>query len=88
MAYRFGPFQLDVGERRLLRTGTPIVVTPRAFDVLAVMVERAGSLVTKDELMRRVWAGCSVEDANLGVTTSGENATSLTMDAARDEFPA
>jgi len=70
MAYRFGPFQLDVAERRLLRDETPIVLTPRAFDVLAVMVEHAGSLVTKDELMRRVWAGCSVEEANLGVTIS------------------
>ena len=69
-AYRFGAFELDVAERRLLRDGSPVAIPPRAFDVLVILVEHRGSLVTKEELMRRVWTGTVVEDANLSVTVS------------------
>src|SRR6185369_14911545 len=39
-SYRFGAFELQVGERRLLRQGAPVALRPHAFDVLSVMVER------------------------------------------------
>ena len=53
--YRFGPFELEPDKRRLLKDGSAISLRPRAFDLLAALVDRAGHLVTKDELLDRVW---------------------------------
>ena len=64
---RFGPFLLQGRERRLVRDGTPIALEPRSFDVLSLLVAHAGSLVTKDDLLTRVWAGRVVEEGNLHV---------------------
>lgn len=66
-AYRFGEFRLVPHERLLLRQGEPVPLTARAFGVLVLLVERAGQLVSKDELMQRVWAGVVVEDNNIAV---------------------
>lgn len=63
--YRFGPFELQPGERRLASNGIVQSITARAFDLLVVLVEHAGQLVTKDELLKRVWAGLVVEESNL-----------------------
>jgi len=65
--YRFGDFQLLPQERQLLRAGVPVPLTSRAFGVLVVLAERAGQLVSKDELMQKVWAGVVVEDNNIAV---------------------
>lgn len=67
LAYRFGGFRLVRQERLLLREGEPLPLTARAFGVLVLLVERAGQLVSKDELMQRVWAGVVVEDNNIAV---------------------
>ena len=69
-AYRFGRFELQPGERRLLDTGVPAVVEPRAFDLLVALVERAGHLVTKEELFELVWPNVIVEENNLQVQIS------------------
>jgi len=63
--YRFGAFQLEPAERRLLRDGEPVSLTPKAFDTLVVLVGRAGHLVEKEELMKALWPDSFVEDANL-----------------------
>jgi adenylate cyclase len=68
--YRFGRFDLQPGERRLLAGGEPVVVGPRAFDVLIALVERAGELVSKEELLERVWPKLVVEENNLQVQVS------------------
>src|SRR2546425_34834 len=68
--YEFGPFRLDTAERVLLRDGRPVQLTPKAFDVLLLLVERSGHIVEKDELINRVWADSFVEEANLKVTVS------------------
>jgi predicted ATPase/DNA-binding winged helix-turn-helix (wHTH) protein len=67
---RFGGFELQPGERRLLVDGQPAAVGPRAFDVLMVLVERGGKLVTKSELLDRVWPNLVVEENNLQVQVS------------------
>ena len=43
--YEFGPFRLDPVERRLLRDGTPVSLTPKCFDLLLVLVENSGHLL-------------------------------------------
>ena len=70
LSYRFAGFELRPRERRLLQDGKAAVVGPRAFDLLVALVERAGSLVTKDELLERVWSKLVVEENNLQVQVS------------------
>jgi TolB-like protein/DNA-binding winged helix-turn-helix (wHTH) protein/Flp pilus assembly protein TadD len=69
-SYGFGPFRLDPPERVLLRDGQAIPLPPKAYDVLVTLVTRAGHLVTKEELLKEVWAGTFVEEANLSYTVS------------------
>ena len=68
--YRFGPFELQPDNRRLLKGGATISLRPRAFDLLAALVDRAGHLVTKDELLDQVWPKAVVEEAALHVQVS------------------
>ncbi len=63
--YEFGPFRLDPLQRRLMRDGEPQRLTPKAFDLLLVLVEESGKTIGKDELLKRVWAGTIVEENNL-----------------------
>jgi len=65
--YEFGEFRLDPVEGSLFREGQSVPLTPKAFDLLLVLVENSGSTVEKDELMRRVWPDSFVEEANLSV---------------------
>src|SRR5690349_7703651 len=66
--YEFGSFRLDLTERQLLRKGKSVALTPKAFGVLEILVERHGHLVEKDDLMREIWADSFVEEANLSRT--------------------
>ena len=68
--HEFGPFRLDTGERRLLRAGQPVSLTPKAFDLLVYLVERHGRLVSKKDLLSAVWSDTFVEEANLTYTIS------------------
>src|SRR5207302_1772466 len=68
--YRFGTFELQPNERRLLAGGEPVVLGPRAFDLLVALVERPGQLVTKEELLDCVWPNLVVEENNLQVQVS------------------
>ena len=68
--YDFGPYRLDAGERRLLRDGETVPVTPKAFDLLQVLVENRGHLLEKEELLKAVWPDTFVEEANLSVIVS------------------
>ena len=58
--YRFGAFELQSDKRRLLKDSATISLRPRAFDLLVALVDRAGQLVTKDELLDEVWPGVLV----------------------------
>lgn len=69
-SYTFGPFRLEPSERRLWREDETVEIEPKAFDVLVALVERAGHLVTKDELMAAVWPDAVVEDNALTVAVS------------------
>jgi predicted ATPase/DNA-binding winged helix-turn-helix (wHTH) protein len=64
---RFADFRLDATERRLDKGGAPVELGARAFDLLHVLVQSAGRLVTKAELLDQVWPDVIVEEANLHV---------------------
>jgi DNA-binding winged helix-turn-helix (wHTH) protein/tetratricopeptide (TPR) repeat protein len=68
--FEFGPFRLDVRRRLVWRSGELLEVPPRAVDLLAALVSEAGEVVSKDELLRRVWPDTFVEEANLSVNVS------------------
>lgn len=63
--YDFGPFRLDSDDHRLLCNGTPVPLTPKAFDMLLVLVESSKRLVRKDDLMQAVWPDTFVAQSSL-----------------------
>ncbi|HJT68186.1 MAG TPA: tetratricopeptide repeat protein [Pyrinomonadaceae bacterium] len=63
--YEFGPYRLNLAQRLLTRDGAIIALTPKATDILALLVMNAGRVVEKDDLLKEVWADTFVEDANL-----------------------
>jgi predicted ATPase/DNA-binding winged helix-turn-helix (wHTH) protein len=65
--YEFGGWEVDLARRELRTRGVPVPLGSRAFGIFAVLVQSAGKLVTKDELMSRVWAGVLVQDNALEV---------------------
>ena len=66
----FGPFTLEPAQRLLRRDDQVVKLPPKAMDLLLVLVGAAGSLVSKDELMARVWPDAHVHSANLSVTVA------------------
>ncbi|MBX7173505.1 MAG: winged helix-turn-helix domain-containing protein [Pyrinomonadaceae bacterium] len=63
--YEFGDFRLDVKNRRLIKNGEVISLTPKEFEVLLMLISRAGELVEKNEILENVWAETFVEEATL-----------------------
>ena len=65
--HEFGPFHLDTGAEMLFRESEPVALGQRAVVLLRLLVERAGSLVSKDALMEAAWPGLAIEESNLTV---------------------
>jgi DNA-binding winged helix-turn-helix (wHTH) protein/tetratricopeptide (TPR) repeat protein len=85
----FGPFRLDPAKRLLWREGALVALAPKAVDLLLALVEKAGEVMSKQELMDRVWPDTFVEEANLSVHVAtirkalGEDATYIDTVARR-----
>ena len=69
-AISFGPYRLLAARRLLLEGDTPVRLGGRAFDILSALVERAGEVVSKEELIARAWPATYVEEANLKIQVS------------------
>ncbi len=63
--YEFGPYRLELAQRVLRRTGELIALTPKATEILILLVTNAGQLIEKEELLKEVWPDAFVEDSNL-----------------------
>jgi DNA-binding winged helix-turn-helix (wHTH) protein len=63
--YEFMNFRLDVTERLLLRDSEIVRLTPKVFDILLLLVQNSGRLLTKDEMISAVWRDSFVEEGNL-----------------------
>jgi DNA-binding winged helix-turn-helix (wHTH) protein len=64
--YAFGPFRLDVWERVLINErGVSVPLTPKAFSILLMLVENSRHVLTKEELMQKIWPDSFVEENNL-----------------------
>jgi len=79
----FGPFRVDASRRLLLRDGDPVALTPKAFDILMVLLRNADRIVEKDELMKLVWHNTVVEENNLTRNVSSLRAWPLLLEQAR-----
>ncbi len=66
--YRFGEFRVDTRSRSLHRGKELVPLSPKAFEVLLVLVQRNGGIVSKEELMKAVWPDSFVEESNLTQT--------------------
>lgn len=64
-SFRFGPFVADIRRRLLWSDDALVTLTPKAFDILAVLLDHAGEVVEKEDLVARVWGNTAVEDATL-----------------------
>lgn len=67
---KFGRCYLDKIERKVYKGGTLLDISSKAFDVLQLLIERAGEVLTKDEILEQVWADSFVEEGNLAVHIS------------------
>jgi TolB-like protein/DNA-binding winged helix-turn-helix (wHTH) protein/Tfp pilus assembly protein PilF len=70
VVYGFGVFRLDRANQLLVRNGAPIALTPKVFETLVILVERAGELVSKEDFIRRLWPDTFVADAALAENIS------------------
>ena len=83
----FGRFPVLLRRRQLLADGGPVELGTRAFDLLRALLEADGSLVAKEELMRRVWPGIVVAEENLRVQVAAlRKALGADRDLIRTEF--
>lgn len=63
--FKFGPFVLDPGQRRLTQDGIPKPLTAKTFDLLLLLVSNQGKLLTKDEILGSVWDGAETYESSL-----------------------
>ena len=65
IVYKFGPFLLDADRRRLLREQEPVALAPEALETLLALIEQRHRVVTKEELLQRIWGDTTVEEGGL-----------------------
>lgn len=63
--YEFGPYRVDPALCRLLRGETPVLLPPKTFDLLLILVRNPNRVLSKDELIRALWPDTFVDEANL-----------------------
>src|SRR6201987_105028 len=86
-AVEFGRSRVLLRRRQLLADGVPVELGTRAFDLLLALLEADGSLLTKEELLSRVWPGIVVSEENLKVQVSAlRKALGADRDVIRTEF--
>lgn len=64
-SFEFGAYRFDIGSRSLFREGEFVPVTPKVAETLLLLLEEAGRVVTKEQLLERVWPGVVVEEGGI-----------------------
>lgn len=65
MRIRFGEFAFDDQTRQLTRSGEPVHISPKAFQLLQILIDKRPAAIAKEELIERLWPHVVVEEANL-----------------------
>jgi len=82
--YRFGPFELSPRSRELLKEGRRLRVRPQPFQVLEVLLERGGDVVTREELRERLWPADTFVDFEHGLNTAIKELRAVLSDSATE----
>jgi DNA-binding winged helix-turn-helix (wHTH) protein len=82
MALRFGPFTLDLDQRRLIGADGEIPLAPKGFELLKLLIEQRPRALSKDEILRAVWKNTFVTESNLATTI--RDLRNALGDSARD----
>src|ERR1700732_5136254 len=69
-AVRFGLFEVDFVARELRKSGIRIKIQDQPFQILALLLERPGQIVTREEIQKRLWAGDTFVDFDLGLNSA------------------
>jgi DNA-binding winged helix-turn-helix (wHTH) protein len=81
--YRFGPYELRTRTREIYKFGLKLKLRPQPFQVLQVLVERSGEVVTRDELRQTLWPAETFVDFEHGLNTSIKELRRVLSDSAR-----
>jgi TolB-like protein/DNA-binding winged helix-turn-helix (wHTH) protein/cytochrome c-type biogenesis protein CcmH/NrfG len=68
--FRFGPFEADLGNRQLFKNGVPVSLVGQPFEILALLLERPGQLVTREQLRARLWPSGTVVEFDHSIATA------------------
>ncbi len=82
--YRFGPYELRPRTRELYKQGTKLRLRPQPFQVLKILVERAGDVVTREELLKLLWPAETFVDFEHGLNTSIKELRGVLSDSANE----
>lgn len=80
--YRFGPFEVHLRARQLYKHGTRLKLRPQAFQILQLLLERAGDVVTREELRQHVWSSETFVDFEHGLNTAIKELRGALSDSA------
>ena len=80
--FRFGPFEVDIGERELSKHGTRIKLQGQPFVILEILLARAGRVVTRDEIRETLWPSDTFVDFEHGLNTSVKKLRQVLCDSA------
>lgn len=69
-SFVFGEFRLNADDRSLWKDGEPVNLPPKAIELLILLVERNGQIVSREDIISTIWADTFVEDGNINVTIS------------------
>ena len=70
ISFEFGPFKVDSRERSVRRSGKLLPLTPKAFDILLVLIQNPDRILEKGDIMKQVWPDTAVEESNLARNVS------------------
>ena len=68
--FEFGSFRADAVQRLLFSGGEPVKLSPKAFELLMLLIQNPNQVIEKERIMREVWKDSFVEEANLSVHIS------------------
>src|SRR5450432_2953081 len=79
---RFGVFEVDIRAGELLKSGTRVRLQKQPFELLTVLLENSGELVTRDELQQKIWPRETFVDFDLALNTAVKKVRAALGDSA------
>jgi len=82
--YRFGPFEVRPGAREILKNGTPVKLRGQPYLILEALLERAGEVVTREEIRQKLWSNDTFVDVEHGLNTSVKKLRQILCDSVEE----